>query len=67
MILGLTTAGFYDDLDPWQVGALRKVVVFRTLAQEQLENLADALEAVMKSGPGWARMGQGRPRAQARE
>lgn len=28
-----------------QVGALRKVVVFRTLAQEQLENLADALEA----------------------
>ena len=49
MILGLTTAGFYDDLDPWQVGALRKVVVFRTLAQEQLENLADALEAVMKS------------------
>jgi len=37
------------------VGALRKVVVFRTLAQEQLENLADALEAAMKSvGPGWA-------------
>ena len=27
------------------MGALRKVVVFRTLAQEQLENLADALEA----------------------
>lgn len=37
------------------MGALRKVVVFRTLAQEQLENLADALEAAMKSvGPGWS-------------
>lgn len=42
------------------MGALRKVVVFRTLAQEQLENLADALEAPMKSvGPGWAKGIQG--------
>ena len=34
-----------------QVGALRKVVVFRTLAQDQLESLANALE-VEKSGDG---------------
>ena len=40
-------------------------MVFRTLAQEQLENLADALEAAMKSvGPGLA---TGDPGGQALE
>ena len=49
-----------------QVGALRKVVVFRTLAQEQLENLADALEAG-RDEKCRARMGHRDPGGQALE
>eukprot|EP00438_Fugacium_kawagutii_P012615 Skav205512 [mRNA] locus=scaffold231:228539:236956:- [translate_table: standard] len=43
-----------------KVGALRKVVVFRTLAQEQLENLANALE-VESRRPGEIIFNQGEP------
>ncbi|CAL1153513.1 unnamed protein product, partial [Cladocopium goreaui] len=43
-----------------KVGALRKVVVFRTLAQEQLENLADALEVESRK-PGEIIFNQGEP------
>lgn len=44
--LAVVPLSYQRQLSVWscQVGALRKVVVFRTLAQDQLESLANALE-----------------------